>query len=368
MMTSQVAAAFMDNMDEQVKQRHSSVLEFLRQRDLSPDWLDSVIRSYCGDGQLLLTSSPVHGLANRTSDLDFIHIQEAPIDGPRISTKVFELGNHLEVVSFSSPELQRNLNDMHQAAQTGPGNQLALLRNWDRTREPRRKPTERIINGLTLDGTAPYIGHLPALAILWSRGSLQSALEHLVYLSLSEAAGESRGKLGYAYNALLHLMDALMCLEGDVYTTRKFYLLRWARRVASDGWTHDSRRTAAGELDGLRARMSDHVGGSARRGTLAGSYLSAGGSVLRSCESADVSVEIGPKPTARMEPYLPGSSLMSADGASVMTRDGVAAHWAATGLGDMDSIGTEQATALLRMLRAGVAEVRISYQDGDKDE
>ena len=81
-----------------------------------------------GPGQLLLTSSPVHGLANPTSDLDFIRIQTEPMDGPRIATKIFEHGHHLEVVSFSAAEVRRNLHELADLATRPPGAVVAGFR------------------------------------------------------------------------------------------------------------------------------------------------------------------------------------------------------------------------------------------------
>lgn len=348
---------------ELASQRHLAVQEFLRARGLDPTWLEEFLLDQVGDGELLLTSSPVHGLANSTSDLDFIRIQEdEPGVGPRISTKIFERGHHLEVVSFSADELARNLGELSTLSVQSPAEMVAGFRSWDRRLEPRRKQTERIINGLTLTGAAPYLRHLPALSTVWSTAALHAAIEQAVQLSLSEAARELRGRFGYAYNVLLHLMDAVLSAHADVYTTRKWYLLRWTRFIGS---ARGSERYA-----GLTERIED-----ARRSVSAGLISGDSGPIaagyhelvaeaarlLTGCQ--ELTVRIALDPSARVQPLLPGSSLLLGLGRSVAVIGELTGGDSLRTLAELAALPTPLATNLLHALRAGLATIEINYVD-----
>ena len=344
-----------------VATRHRSVTTFLAERDLEPRWLNAFMLERVGDGELLLTSSPVHGLANETSDLDFIRIQEGAIDGPRISTKIFERGHHLEVVSFARGELKRNLDELAALAAQPPGELVAGFRTWDKRFEPRRKQTERIVNGITLDGHAPYLQSLPALGKVWSRAALHTAVEQVAHLCLAEAAGELRGRVGYAYNVLLHLMDSVLSLHGDVYTTRKWYLLRWARFVRTGAWHDDAYRAAGEAIERARKSLSAALtaGTSVR---LAEDYVALVSAVARATGvTEDVTVRTALAEGAAYHHFLPGSELLSADGSSVLMTGRV--DETPVALAALPTVSAEAATTGLRAVRAGVAKTTVEYQD-----
>ncbi|MGW4894278.1 DUF6001 family protein [Kitasatospora sp. NPDC004240] len=349
--------------------RHEQVAAFLATRALEPEWLGSLMRERVGEGRLLLTSSPVHGLANATSDLDFIRIQDAAIDGPRISTKIFEDGHHLEVVSFSRAELADNLAELERLAAAAPGETVAGFRAWDKTREPRRKQTERIVNGIALDGTAPYLDALPALATVWSRAALHTALEQAVHTVLAESAGETRGRVGYAYNVLLHAMDALLSYHGDVYTTRKWYALRWTRLVAADVWRDGRVRAVAGELERLRRRIADALDPSAAGQPLAEEYTALVLDCLRATGTADT-VTVRLDVTGTVQPYLPGAALLVAPGGSVVLpgadRD-LPLSVDPVGLEELAKLDARDAATVLRALRSGAARLDLRYRH-DRDQ
>jgi hypothetical protein len=221
--------------------------EFLRTRGLDRAGLDRLVRAKTGDSRhLLLTSSPVQGLANATSDLDFIRIQEEALDTSRMATQIFEDGQHLEVISFDVRETAAALADVTALAGADPAQVVRGHRGWDKSHELRRKYLERLINGVAMDGGSPYLDHLPELARIWKWSSLHTATEQVFFLGLAERAGETRGRAGYALGALLHLMDALLSQHGDVYSNRKWYLLRWRRFV---GYGAAADIAAAGLVD-----------------------------------------------------------------------------------------------------------------------
>lgn len=352
--------------DELTARRHAEVTAFLAGRRLDPAWLSALMRDQVGEGLLLLTSSPVHGLANSTSDLDFIRVQEAGIDGPRISTKIFENGHHLEVVSFGRDELASSLDELNRLAGLPAEETVAGFRAWDKQREPRRKQTERIVNGITLDGTAPFLPWLPALSRVWSRASLQTAVEQAVHAVLAEAAGESRGRVGYAYNVLLHLMDALLSHHGDVYTTRKWYVLRWSRLVAGGGWHDERLQAVASDVERLRKGIGAALGPAAAGEPLAGAFTAAVLDAVRATGTAR-SVTVGAEVTGSVQPYLPGASLLLDSRAAVVLpavgaeRD-LALTGSPVGLEELSGLDPKAAASLLRALRAGAARLRIGYR------
>ena len=343
-----------------VRQRRRNVAAFLAQRGLDFSELTALMRERAGDGQVLLTSSPVHGLANPSSDLDFIRVQADPITGPRIATKIFDRGHHLEVISFSAAEVSRSLAVLGGLAAQPPGATVAGLRSWDRQREPRRKQTERIVNGLTADGQLPYLASLPALGAVWSRGSLHTALEQVVYLCLAESAGEYRGRAGYAVNTLLHLADALLSLQGDVYTTRKWYLLRWARARLADTAADPGLRAAAAALDALRTEVAGTPTSPEPIAPLyVGLCLQAAGLVAGSTE---VSVAITVAGHAAYHEFLPGAGLLLGGGSTVPVPGPEVLAGLRTPLAQMGQLGQRQAAGLLRAIRAGLASAQLAYQ------
>lgn len=231
---------------------------FLATRGLDRAGLSALLRAKTGDAlHILLTSSPVHGLANPTSDLDFIRVQAEELTGPRMATQLFEGGQHLEAISFGEIETERALADLARLAADEPTGIVAGHRRWDKCHDLRRKYLERLVNGVNLDGTSPYLGHLPALARVWKWCSLHTAAEQVYFLRLAEAAGERRGRVGYALGALLHLMDAALSHRGHVYSNRKWYLLRWTRFLASD----EAGGPLVEEVERVRQRVEVVLGG-----------------------------------------------------------------------------------------------------------
>ncbi|WP_328744906.1 DUF6001 family protein [Streptomyces sp. NBC_00285] len=231
---------------------------FLAARGLTPDGLDVLLSGRTGKARhFLLTSSPAQGLANATSDVDFIRIQSEPMAGARMATQLFEGPNHLESISFSQEEVDAALADLRALADVDPRQAVSAYRGWDKRHEVRRKYLERLVNGVALDRTLPYLDRLPELARLWKWSSLHTATEQVLFLSLAEAAGERRGRVGYAVNALLYLMDAVLSHHLDVYSNRKWFLLRWTRFRDQQG----AADPLVAAVDALRAPVSEALAG-----------------------------------------------------------------------------------------------------------
>jgi hypothetical protein len=283
---------------------------FLATRGLDRGVLDRLLDSKTGEARHhLLTSSAVHGLANATSDLDFIRVQEQSVSGARMATQLFEEGQHMESITFGDEEVAEALAELESAAREEPARVVAAYRRWDKSRELRRKYLERLVNGVALDGTSPYVHHTPALARMWKWASLQTAVEQVFYLRLAEAAGETRGRAGYALGALLHLMDAALSHHGDVYSNRKWYLLRWQRFLAS-GAADAPLATLGERFAELGAQVTDVL---ARRSDrpLASGFTAlldeAFGVVGEGREPALVLEPVGDTPRMR---FLPGADLV----------------------------------------------------------
>ncbi|HET8641156.1 MAG TPA: DUF6001 family protein [Pseudonocardiaceae bacterium] len=352
--------------DDLVATRYARVLEFIGSRGLSAGGLGAFLRERVGPGELLLTSSPVHGLANPTSDFDFIRVQAHPISGARISTKIFDRGHHLEVTSFAGTEVRQSLHLLDALAARPPAGAVAGFRGWDRRYEPRRKQTERIVNGVTLDGRAPYLAHLPALARVWSTAALHTAAEQTVHLCLAEAAGEARGRVGYAYNVLLHLMDSMLSAHGDVYTTRKWYVMRWARFVRGGAWRDDASRAAGAAIERARVLVSTALAGGA--GAMAGTYTGLLADVARATgvtgSTGGITAAVEVAEDAGYHPYLPGAGIVSAGGRSLPVTGTWPPDLPAGPVGELAGLDRATAGTVLRAVRAGLATVRIGYLEG----
>lgn len=346
--------------EDWVRRRRLNVAAFMDERGLDFAELTAFMRERVGDGRVLLTSSPVQGLSNATSDLDFIRIQAEPIEGARISTKIFDRGHHLEVVSFSAAEVSRNLAELERLAALPPGETVDGFRSWDRTFEPRRKQTERIVGGITADGEMPYLTALPALGTVWARASLHTAIEQAVHLALAEAAGETRGRIGYAINTLLHLADALLSISGDVYTTRKWYLLRWARAELAGTGPDPAVRAVAARLDVLRTELPRAFTDDE---PLAPRYAALCAEAARLIAGAgEVTVSTSVDADAGHHEFLPGAGmLMRADGAAVVLPEAAPPGELRVPLERIGEVGGRQAEGLLRAVRAGLARTRLTY-------
>jgi hypothetical protein len=229
-----------EHLDDVRARRRGYIEDFLRERAIRYERLGEIVERRTGPARhVLLTSSPVQGLANATSDIDLIRIQEDPLPGAKMATQIFEDGHHLEVVSFGAAEVARALADLRALAGHDPAGLVAVLDGWDREHEVRTKYLERIVNGVAQDWSLPYGGWHGDLGVVWMWGSLHKALKQALFLRWAEAAGESRGRLGYAVNVVLYLMDAILSSRGDVYSNKKWYLLRWNRWSVTDPGRRD---------------------------------------------------------------------------------------------------------------------------------
>jgi len=215
--------------------RVESATAFLATRGLDLAKVGEIVRRAMGEVDVvLLTSSPVHGLANATSDLDTVCVSPGAA-ASLMATQMFAEGNHLEAVLFGTDHLDADLADLERVAALPLPEVVDAVRAWDKAHTVRRKYLERAVNGVSVDGTLPYADRLPALARAWTASSLDTAARAIAFASLAQRAGERRGTCGYAHTGFLHLADVVLSNHGDVFSNRKWYLLRWQRFLAGAG-------------------------------------------------------------------------------------------------------------------------------------
>jgi Family of unknown function (DUF6001) len=282
---------------------------FLETRLTSFARLREVIgRQVDGIAHLLLTSSPVHGLANATSDIDTICV----VDGPdslaeRTATQIFDQSNHYETITFTRSEIISELNRLAAVVTNPPAAQVTAYQRWDRGGPLTRKYLERLVNGVGTDGSLPYFDRLPALAELWRAASLARALVAAECAALAERANEFRAAQGYVVNSLLYGMDALMSHHGHVFSNKKWFLLRFERFLQSGALETDMAELATGFSE-----LWQHVFGALRQGTPPPGFAAETHALLALMEQA-FGLELGAQAAwVRAEnivhtPYLPGA-------------------------------------------------------------
>ncbi len=217
------------------QRRYAHSVAFLQARDTNFDkMLGVVAREVAGLQHMLLTSSAVHGLANATSDIDTICVVDGDDLTARTATQFFDGGNHFETILFSKNEVARELQRLEQAAAGSAAQTFAAYMAWNKNGPMNRKYLERLVNGVTSDGKSPYLEHVTALGPVWRAASLGQAIMSVGCMNLAVTAGRGQAALGYAVNAILFAMDAVMSHHGQVYSNKKWYRLRFARFVAED--------------------------------------------------------------------------------------------------------------------------------------
>jgi hypothetical protein len=105
------------------------------------------------------------------------------------------------------------------------------LANWRKLTGISKKYTERLINGVDITLQMPFIDSMGSLSVLWKCRSYDLFRKCIILLMLSERAGEKNGRIGYAFNSLLYLMDMVMSHNGNVFSNKKWYLCRYKKFV-----------------------------------------------------------------------------------------------------------------------------------------
>lgn len=340
---------------ELARTRAEAVERFLEARGLTIAAVEEVVRGALNEPALvLLTSSPVHGLANRLSDIDTVCVvEEDGAEGDlRMATQLFAAGNHLEYVCFSRPSLERDLDHLGQAASLAPPEAVAAYDCWNGSRTVRLKYVERIVNGIATDGTMPFADHLPNLGTVWKWSSLERAARQAACSILAERAGESRGRLAYAANATLWAMDSVLSSRGSVCGNRKWFLLRWDRfrRTRHEG------EPPLAAIEAARATL----GPTPAEAPLAETLARMIGEVGPAVGATVGSLAFQPAASARELPLLPGGSLLVAAGDSALPAPaGLLGPEFEASLAELAELDAASAAALLQGLRSEVWQVVV---------
>jgi hypothetical protein len=335
--------------------RADAVERFLATRGLTIAAVEEVIRGALDEPALiLLTSSPVHGLANRGSDIDTVCVTEEDDagDNPRMATQLFAAGNHLEYICFGRPALERDLEYLGQAAALAPAAAVAAYDRWNGSRTVRLKYVERIVNGVATDGTMPFADRLPDLGTVWKWSSLERAARLAACAIVAERAGESRGRLAYAANATLYAMDSVLSSRGSVCGNRKWFLLRWDRfrRTRHDG------EPPLAAIEAARAALGQVPAEAPLAETLTRMVVELANAVGAPVGKLAFRTAAG----ARELALLPGASFLVAagDGAVPAPAERLDAEFE-TSLAGLAELDAEDAAALLRGVRSEVRELVV---------
>lgn len=341
-----------------VARRRGHAERFLATRSLTMDRLATAVAEQSDESprHILLTSSAVHGLANDLSDIDLIAVAPSAGVADGMATQLFIDDNHLEVIALPQPDVAQSLAALDALSADVPHAVAAGLAAWNKRQLVSRKYLERLVNGLDLTGSMPYLDWLPALGRAWTCESSVNAAMGAVLCGLAEAAGEQRGRLGYAVNSLLHAMDAVLSSHGDVYSNKKWYLLRWQRFV-DGGFAHDSTADAVGAVESFRGRLSAALADPAAAPPLGPALMSL---VAETATVLDVALAdkwvLAPVDGVVSVPFLPGASMRVGGGDALLLPDagGPEAVVALDGLVGFDRA---DAAAWLRALRGGMAQL-----------
>ena len=329
---------------------------FLDRRELTADRVQALLGPRLGDAEhLLMTSSPVQGLANAFSDIDCIGVDRSlSASGPRLASQIFSEDQHFELIAFSPTQVRIAIDDLVHAATLPPSETLAQIRAFNATHEMRTKYLERLINGVTLDGRMPYGVHLDALSRVWSLGSFDRARRAGVFGRLAARAGQPRAAVGYGLNAFLYSIDALMSSWGDVFSNKKWFVQRWQRWMAAPSRPPESDPVVA-SLQAWQARIEQG------QSLSAGSWGEVRAALAHTLGVRDVTpVRLELRAEARVVAFLPGASMVL-DGERITP---VSAPPSSQHLDDeaqIDALDPATASALLAGCRAGWAHCEVVH-------
>ena len=207
---------------------------FLRGRNIGFELLATLAREQgFEDAQVLLTSSPVHGIATATSDIDLICVTPQPVSRGQMATQIHRDGQHCEILPIGAQDLERAFADLALLSRRALPQRLADYQRWDASHAVRKKYLERIVYAVATDGHAHHLGHLPALVPVAAAQEYDAFHQSRVCAMLAGRAGEPEAARGYLINACLFAMAAALSLGGWVLSNKKWTLRRWHEAATS---------------------------------------------------------------------------------------------------------------------------------------
>lgn len=219
------------HLSEMTIQRRSNHLAqsasaFFQSRGLPVERLGAAVKPKFPEARaLLMTSSPVQGLATETSDIDLIAITPETQGG--MATQIHVEGHHAEVALLADPALTTCFDDLKAAARVPLRETIGLMREWDVGQPVKKKYLERVINGVAFDGSVPHSHMFAPLAQTFAAQAYGRMIDALAALDLTLATEETRAPWAYAMAVCDHAMDVILCRAGFVYQNRKWIGARW---------------------------------------------------------------------------------------------------------------------------------------------
>lgn len=234
------------------------------------------------DAQVLLTSSPVHGIATATSDVDLICVTPGVVSKGQMATQIHRDGQHCELLPVRAQDLALAFEDLRALARQPLPQRLSGYQRWDAAHAVRRKYLERIVYAVDTSERTDYLAHLPALESVVGAQDYDAFHQSRVCAVLAHRAGEQGGVRGHLMNACLAAMATALSLGGWVLSNKKWTLRRW-RDAASPsmrivdpelhadlGWLWESVSSPIaaqadiawqlGQLEALGARLASLLG------------------------------------------------------------------------------------------------------------
>ncbi|WAC71665.1 DUF6001 family protein [Roseateles sp. SL47] len=206
----------------------SNVEAFLAGRGIAFNELRQLAsRQGFGDARLLLTSSPVHGIATPTSDIDLICLCQGPVSTGQMATQIHHDGHHVEVLPFAAADVQAAFMAWGTLANGALHRRLKGYQDWDQHHALRLKYLERLVYGVTAEGDAPFLVHQDETARIVAANEFDTLHQNLICACLSTRAGEPDAAQAYLLNGALAAMNLLLSQAGWVLSNRKWTLRRW---------------------------------------------------------------------------------------------------------------------------------------------
>lgn len=296
---------------------------FLASRGIYMEELeDLVTKQYSDIVNVLLTSSAVHGIANRNSDIDLICVRDNDSIDASMATQIHFGENHAEVISFNTHQIALAGDLLDKSLSLDVTERLLSLRRIEEKTGISRKYLERIFSGVDSKNSVPYLAYQAPLSSLWALDACDMSYQSAQYLALAINSGEFRAASGYAANALQYLMSAILADAGWPMLNRKWILTRWraAPNILTDSSLFYKYRSDVDELWAKTgARLDTTITEETARHTA---------SLIEECAAA-IFGEIGcerPRPSldsVRALEFLPGAMLLvnEAAGLSTFVRD-----------------------------------------------
>jgi hypothetical protein len=293
------------------------------------------------DALVLLTSSPVHGIATATSDIDLICVTPQAVSKGQMATQIHREGQHCEILPIGADDLELAFSDLALLSRQSLPQRLAGYQKWDAGHAVRKKYLERIVYAVATDGRPHHLHHLDALVPVAAAQEYDAFHQSRICAVLALHAGEAAAARGHLLNACLAAMAAALSLGGWVLSNKKWTLRRWREAVGSrmdlvdpqlsaclDGaWSSacDFTHTLdGGEIDAL-AGIDDRLGGLIDASSFSGAVSSTMAPITQAALDKRSAFLIGDDGRARLSTTMDAQASRPADFASLAKIDAVQA-------------------------------------------